>query len=114
MGIAAKDTHQYYVKDGKFYGVKEEEYFAPTKSQVGPEVDDYSIQTVFAFMQRMGFKDEAFLTALKNNRNVPTYYHKWIDMILREKAIPDTFAKEQINVPGGRIMVEDILKAAVK
>lgn len=112
LGIAAKDTHQYYVKDGKFYGVPEDEYFAPTRAQKGPEVDDYSIQTVFSFMQRMGFNDEIFLNELKKNMLVPTYYHKWIDKLLNDEAIPETYAKEQINVPGGRMMVEDILKAA--
>lgn len=112
LGIAAKDTHQYYVKNGKFYGVPEDEYFAPTRAQKGPEVDDYSIQTVFAFMQRMGFKDESFLSELKQNPAVPVYYHKWIDMLLNKEHIEDTYAKEQINVPGGRMMVEDILNAA--
>jgi hypothetical protein len=114
LGIAAKDTHQYYLKDGKFYGVPEDEFFAPTRAQIGPEVDDYSIQTVFAFMQRMGFNDETFLKAMKQDVSVPTYYHKWINMLLNNDTITDTFAKEQINVPGGRIMVEDVLKAAGK
>ena len=111
LGIAAKDTHQYYVKNGKFYGVPEDEYFAPTRAQKGPEVDDYSMQTVFAFMQRMGFKDESFLSELKQNPAVPVYYHKWIDKLLTNESIPDTYAKEQINVPGGKMMVENILKA---
>lgn len=111
LGIAAKDTHQYYVKDGKFYGVKEDEYFAPTKAQVGPEVDDYSIQTVFAFMQRMNFNDIEFLKSLKLNKDVPMCFHKWIDKLLSGEKIEDTYAKEQINVPGGKMMVNDILHA---
>ncbi|MDP2385481.1 MAG: hypothetical protein Q8M29_03860 [Bacteroidota bacterium] len=111
VGIAAKETYQYYVKDGKFYGVLEDDYFAPTRAQAGPEVDDYSIQTVFAFMQRMGFDDIEFLKALKTNQDVPLYYHKWINKMIAGEVIEDTYAKENINVPSGRIMVDDILKA---
>lgn len=111
VGIAAKETYQYYVKDNKFYGVLEDEYFAPTRSQDGPKVDDYSIQSVFAFIQRIGFNDKEFLKTLKTNVEVPKYYHKWIDMILNDESIPDTYAKEQINVPGGRILISEILKA---
>jgi hypothetical protein len=112
VGIAANETYQFYPKDGKFYAVLEDEYFEPTRSQVGPEVDDYSIQTVFAFMQRMGFNDLEFLNNLKKNQDVPNYYHKWIDMLLNNQFIPDNYAKENINVPGGKITVEDILFAS--
>ncbi len=111
IGIAAKETYQFYVKENKFYAVLEDEFFAPTRAQSGPEVDDYSIQTVFAFMQRKGFDDKEFLKTLKQCTDVPKYYHKWIDMILNGQPIPDTFAKEQINIPGGKMTVEDILKA---
>lgn len=111
VGIAAKDTYQYYVKDNKFIGVLEDEFFAPTRSQVGPDVNDYSVQTLFAFMQRMNFNDHSFLKGLKSNKDVPLYYHKWIDMILNNETIGDTYAKEQINIPGGRNTVEDIISA---
>jgi hypothetical protein len=111
VGIAAKETYQYYVKDNKFYGMLEDDYFAPTRAQAGADVDDYSIQTVFAFMQRMGFRDKDFLEGLKKNQDVPQYYHKWIDMILKEERIPDTYAKESINVPGGRMLLVDVLAA---
>lgn len=111
VGIAAKETYQYYVKDNKFYGVLEDEYFAPTRNQFGPHVDDYSVQSVFAFIQRIGFSDKEFFKTLKTNVDVPKYYHKWIDMILNNESIPDTYAKEQINVPGGRLLISEILKA---
>lgn len=111
VGIAAKETYQFYVKDNKFYGILEDDFFAPTRAQGGEEVNDYSIQTVFAFMQRMGFNDTVFLNSLKSNPDVPKYYHKWIDKIVNNEPIQDTFAKEQINVPGGRMMVEDVIKA---
>lgn len=110
VGIAAKDTYQFYVNDNKFFGILEDDYFAPTRAQVGSEVDDYSIQTVFAFMQRMGFDDMDFIRSLKKASNIPAYYQKWIEMFLNGESIPDTFAKETINIPGGKMTVTDILK----
>ncbi|WP_317898623.1 hypothetical protein [Aurantibacillus circumpalustris] len=112
IGIAAKDTYQYFVKENNFYGIPEDDFFAPTRAQAGPEVDDYSIQTVFAFMQRMGFDDKEFLKSMLASKDVPTYYQKWIKMLLNNETIKDTFAKEIINVPGGRMMVNDVLRAA--
>lgn len=111
VGIAAKETYQFYPKDGKFYAIPEDDFFAPTRAQVGPEVDDYSIQTVFAFIQRMGFNDKQFLEELKKSIDTPQYYIKWIDMILEGKEIPDTYAKDTINVPGGKVYLEEILRA---
>jgi hypothetical protein len=111
FGIAAKETYQYFVKDNKFYGILEDDFFAPTRAQAGEEVNDYSIQTVFSFMQRIKFDDIIFLKTLKCNPDVPKYYHKWIDKLINGDLIQDTFAKEQINVPGGRMLVDDIIKA---
>jgi hypothetical protein len=45
---------------------------------------------------------------------VPVYFHKWIDMLLNNQTIPDTYAKEIINIPGGKIKVDDILLANKK
>jgi hypothetical protein len=99
------------VKDEKFIAVPEDEFFAPTRAQAGPEVDDYSVQTIFAFMQRMNFDDHEFLKAMKSNPKVPSYYHKWINMIINNEQISDTYAKDTINVPKGKITVDDILCA---
>jgi hypothetical protein len=111
VGIAAKETYQFYVNDNKFYAVLEEDYFAPTRQQAGGNVNDYSIQTLFAFMQRIGFDDYDFLKSLKTNNDVPKYYYKWIDMLLNNQPISDTYAKEIINIPNGRMTVNDILNA---
>jgi hypothetical protein len=112
VGIAAKDTYQFYTQNNTFIATPEDDFFAPTRSQAGPEVDDYSIQTVFAFMQRMGFDDKEFIRSMKTSADVPAYYHKWIDMFLEGQAIPDTYAKETINVPGGRMTIADIVNAS--
>ncbi|MCE3258647.1 MAG: hypothetical protein K0S12_288 [Bacteroidetes bacterium] len=109
LGIAAKDTFQFYTKDNKFIAIPEDDFFAPTRNAKGPEIDNYSIQTVFAFMQRKGFKDMNFIKSLKASKDVPAYYHKWIDMFLNEQPIPDTFAKETINIPGGIMTIEDVI-----
>jgi hypothetical protein len=111
IGIAAKDTYQFYTKDNKFHAVLEDDFFAPTRAQSGPEVDDYSVQTVFAFTQRMGFNDVDFLISLKKSPILPAYYQKWIDLLLNKENVPDTFAKATINIPGGIMTVEDILNA---
>ena len=65
IGISAKETYQFYVKDNKFYAVLEDIFFAPTRAQGGSLVDDYSIQTVFAFLQRMGLNDPDFFKEFK-------------------------------------------------
>ncbi len=111
FGIASEETNQYYVHNNKFYAISEETYFAPTRSQKGPDVNNYSIQTVFAFMQRMGFNDVAFLEELLKNEDVPKYFHKWINCLISGEPIPDTYAKEKINIPGQRMTVLDILHA---
>ncbi|MBP9069681.1 MAG: hypothetical protein KBG47_09245 [Bacteroidia bacterium] len=111
VGIASKETYQFYVKDNKFFAILEDEFFAPTRAKAGEEVDDYSVQTVFSFIQKMDFDDKEFLRNLKTSSDVPLYYHKWIDMILNDQPIPDTFAKETINVPGGVIKIQDVMKA---
>jgi hypothetical protein len=48
---------------------------------------------------------------MKKNKEVPLFYHKWINMLLNNESIPDTYAKDSINVPGGRITVDDVLYA---
>ncbi len=110
VGIAAQNTYQFYTKNNKFYAVLEDDYFALTRSQVGAEVDNYSVQTLFAFMQRMGFKDFEFLKQMKQSSDTPSYYHKWIDKLISGEEIEDTFAKETINIPGGIMTVENILE----
>lgn len=111
IGISAKETYQFYVENNKFHAVLEDDFFAPTRAQAGLAVNDYSIQTIFAFIQRMGLNDPDFFNSLKKSKDVPIYFHQWIDMLLANTAIPDTYAKETINIPGGKMMLEDIIQA---
>jgi hypothetical protein len=111
VGIAAQKTYQWYPEGKGFKAVLEEDFFAPTKAQSGPAVDDYSVQSVFHFIQQIGFDDRGFLESLKSSPDVPAYYHKWIDKLLKNEPIPPTYAKSRINVPAGRITVEEVLEA---
>jgi hypothetical protein len=110
IGIAAQNTYQWYPHNHKFIGVFEEEYFAPTKAMVGEEVNNYSAQSLFYFIQNIGFDDDNFIRSLRDNLKVPSYYHEWIDMFLNKQAIPETFAKAEINVPNKTITVEEVLE----
>jgi len=110
VGIAAQNTYQFYTRNNRFYAVLEDEFFAPTRAQAGEEVDDYSVQTLFAFIQRMGFKDSEFLKQVKQSPDTPRYFHKWIDKMINGEEIKDTYAKESINIPGGIMTIEDILE----
>lgn len=111
VGIAAQNTYQWYPHKDSFMGILEDEFFAPTRAQGGPEVDNYSVQTIFYFMQKMGYENAVFLKKLKANPDVPAYYQKWIDALLSRQPIPETYAKSQINVPAGRIKIEDVVRA---
>jgi hypothetical protein len=110
VGISARETYQFYTQNNKFYGILEDDFFSTTLAQGGSEVDDYSVQTVFAFMQRMGFKDFEFLKQVKQSPYTPLYFHKWIDKMIHGDEIKDTYAKESINIPGGIMTIEDIIR----
>jgi hypothetical protein len=110
VGIAAKNTYQWYPYNGKFIGVLEDDYFAPTRAESGAIVDDYSIQTVFYFLQKMGFDDFDFLKKMLTNPDVPPYYHKWINMFIEGKEISVTYAKATINVPNKTITVKEVIE----
>lgn len=110
LGIAANKTYQWYPHGNKFIGVLEDDFFAPTRAMVGKEVDDYSVQSIFYFIQNVGFDDYDYIKSLKTNSNVPKYYHKWIDLFLNKQLIPETFAKAEINVPHKMITIEDVLQ----
>jgi hypothetical protein len=113
IGIAAEKTYQFYPNpNGKGYkGIEESEYFAPTKAEKGPNVDAYSAQMIFAFIQRADLFDEAFFKEQKNN--IPKYYHPFINMIANGETILDVYHRTEINVPQKTYYREDVLKAQV-
>jgi hypothetical protein len=110
LGIAANKTYQWYPQNNKFIGILEDDFFAPTRAMAGKEVDDYSAQSIFYFIQNIGFDDFEFIKSLKLNEDVPEYYHQWIDLFLNNQTIPETFAKAEINVPNKTITIEEVLQ----
>lgn len=110
FGITAK-TFQFYPENGKFKAIDEDEYFAPTRAAVGDAINRYSLQAIFAFIQRMGWRDQTFLEKMKNAQTVPRYYHEFINMMLSEEPIKDVYAKERINIPKGNFTKQDVLDA---
>jgi hypothetical protein len=112
VGISAQRTYQWYPDGNSFRAILEEEYFGPTRNAKGPEIDLWSMQNVFIFIQRMGIADHVYLRELRNMPNTPFSYLPWIDMILNGEPIPDTWHRERINIPRESYTVEDIYAAA--
>ncbi len=114
FGIAVAKTYQWYPDGNHFKAIDENEYFAPTKAAKGSEVDNYSIQTVCKFIQEMNLTEPEYLSEFLKRPDLPTYYLKWIEMLIEGKTIPETFAKEEINIPAKKYSREAVLKAAGK
>jgi hypothetical protein len=113
FGIANKITYQFYpdASGGGFRGIEENEYFAPTKAEKGPQVDQYSAQMIFAFLQRSALFEADFFRDLLQGNTIPAYYRKWIEMALDQKDIEDVYHRTEINIPQKTYFREDILKA---
>jgi hypothetical protein len=113
FGIANERTYQFYPKPdlSGFQAIEESIYFAPTKAEKGPEVDSYSAQMIFAFLQRAGLFDEQFFKSVRNGYSIPEYYHPWIDKIFSGEQLEDVFHRTIINIPQKTYFREDILKA---
>ncbi|MFT4662149.1 MAG: hypothetical protein ACI8XB_002437 [Patiriisocius sp.] len=105
---------QFYVKDDTFIGIEEDDYFAPTRAAKGRKVNEFSMQQVFAVIQRMGLVDKEFFKELKNNSKTPEYYHQYIDMLLNDRVIPDVSHPTEINIPNRSYTREDIFSADKK
>jgi hypothetical protein len=112
FGIAKARTFQWYPNGNHFLAIDENEYFAPTKAAMGPDIDDYSIQTVCKFIQEMDLVDTEYLNKVISRSTTPAYYQKSIKMLIDGESIPETFAKEEINIPAKKYNREDVLKAA--
>jgi len=112
FGISeAGKKFQFYVKDNQFCGIEEDDYFAPTRAAKGPKVDDFSMQQVFAVIQRMDLVDKDYFTELKGRKSTPAHYIKYIDMLLNDEHIDDVAHPTEINIPNKSYTREDILEA---
>ncbi len=114
FGIAAQKTYQWYPEGDHFKGIEEDAYFAPTRNAVGPEVNTYSMQTVFYFLQQKGLIDNELLSRMKNNPGVPSYYLPFIEKALKNEMVEETYCKETINIPQGTYSRQDVFNALGK
>lgn len=112
FGIAQANTYQWYPMGDHFMAIEENEYFAPTRKATGPEVDSYSFQTVCKFIQEKNLIDNEYFNEVMNRAETPEYYMPWLLKLINGEEIPETFAKEEINIPVRKYKREDVLKAA--
>lgn len=113
FGIAAKHTYQWYPEGNHFKAIEENAYFEPTRKAKGPEVDRYSMQTVFYFIQSRGLANHEYLTELMSRPNLPDYYKPFIAAVLKGEHIDETYCKETINIPAGTYTIEDVRAASL-
>ncbi len=110
FGISAKKTFQFYPSNNQIKGILEDTYFEPTRKAKGKEVDIYSIQSVFKFIQEGQYLSKDFLE--KNRQHLPEYYQEFITAYLKDETIAETFAKPTINIPNRQFTKEEVLAAA--
>lgn len=112
FGIASKKTYQWYPVKDHFKAIEENEYFEPTRTAVGPEVNSYSFQTISYFIQNRKIVDSTYLTQVLNNSNTPEYYKPFLKALINGQTIEETFCKESINIPQKTYMIADVLEAS--
>lgn len=114
VGIAKAVTYQYYpAPDNKtFMAIEEEDYFAPTKAAKGPEIDNYSMQMLFSFLQKANLVDLDYFNELLQRTTVPALYKIWIQKIVNGEEIPEVYHRTELNIPQKSYTLEDILEAA--
>ncbi|MBS3915739.1 MAG: hypothetical protein KG003_14690 [Bacteroidetes bacterium] len=114
FGIAKGKTFQYYAApDGNgFMAVEEDVYFAPSRANKGAEMNDKSMQLLFAFIQQADIADLVYMQQRLLKPGLPEYYKKWIQKILNQETIEPVFHQTEINIPQKTYTMEDILHAA--
>ena len=109
LGVSEKKTYQYYPSESAFMAIDEDEYFEPTRKAMGPEVDDYSVKTIVGLIQRMGYDNIGFIRGIIQKDSTPNTYRKYLQMLIDQETIGETYAKEEINIPQKRFTKEDVL-----
>lgn len=114
VGIASAKTYQFYPHEsGKhFMAIEEGEYFAPTKQAKGKEVDEYSAQMIFSFIQSAGLVEVDFWESVKDNSRIPAYYKPFINKLISGEKIPVVYHRDEINIPQKTYTIKDIYKSA--
>ena len=112
FGIASKKTYQWYPIGNQFKAIEENEYFEPTRKAVGVEIDAYSMQTVFYFLQNRNLIDADFLKDFLNKDTTPLYYKTFLSDVLNGVIIEESFCKESINIPAKTYTINDVFIAS--
>lgn len=114
FGIANAKTYQYYpAADGNgFMAIEEEEYFAPTKAAKGKEVDDYSMQMIYSFLQKANLFEEEYFSGLLQRADLPGNHRFWIEKAINGEKIPEVYHRTELNIPQKSYRLLDIEKAA--
>ncbi len=112
FGIASQKTYQWYPSGDHFKAIEENEYFEPTRTAVGPEVNKYSFQTISYFIQQRQLIDKEFLSQVFENSVTPEYYKPFLTDLIQGKPIEETFCKEAINIPQKTYMLADVFAAS--
>lgn len=112
FGIASKYTYQWYPEQDSFKAIEENVYFEPTRKAVGPEVDKYSMQTVFHFIQQRNLTDKELFESMLTNPSTPIYYLDFLNDMMNGNPIPETYCKDEINIPGKTYKLADVLRAS--
>lgn len=112
FGIASAKTYQWYPVKDHFKAIEENEYFEPTRKAVGPDVNDYSLQTICYFLQQRKLIDKELFERVMNNSITPDYYKPFLKALIDDKPIEETYCKETINIPQKTYMLKDVLEAA--
>lgn len=112
FGIAAQHTYQWYPVGDHFKAIEENEYFEPTRKAVGPEVNDYSLQTICYFLQQRNLIDRPLLESVLTSPITPEYYKPFLNKLLKGETIEETFCKDTINIPQKTYSIRDVYAAA--
>lgn len=112
FGIASKNTYQWYPEGDHFVSIEENEYFEPTRKAMGPEVDKYSFQTICYFIQNRGLVDKSFLEKIHDSKQTPSYYLPFLQALLNDEKIQETYCKATINIPQKTYTLKDVMNAS--
>lgn len=112
FGIAAQHTYQWYPDGNHFKAIEENEYFEPTRKAVGPDVNNYSLQTIAYFIQNRNLVDKTLFESVLNSPITPEYYKPFLRNLLDGVKIDETFCKETINIPQKTYTIRDVYAAS--
>jgi hypothetical protein len=111
LGIARKETFQFFVQEGKTMGISEEKYFAPSKAANGATEKQYAMQMLFSFIQQANLVNEKALKMALSDVDCPAYYKPFISQVLAGEEVPEVYHRYELNIPNKSYTREEVLDA---